>query len=111
MKTKTLVLAAIVIVTLSYRAGAQTNGSAGALPPPGFHHLHLNSTDPDAAIGFYSRQFPSTSKSSWGGFPALKTGKVFLLFNKVSTPPATEPQTAFWHFGWHVTDVRANMAM
>ena len=40
----------------------------------------------------------------------MKTGKVYLLFNKVSAPPLTEPQTAFWHFGWHVTDVRQNLA-
>ena len=32
---------------------------------------------------------------------------MLVLFNKVATPPATQPQTAFWHFGWHVTDVRA----
>ena len=25
------------------------------LPTPGFHHLHLNSVDPEAAIGFYER--------------------------------------------------------
>ena len=31
------------------------------LNKPGFHHLHLNSVDPDAAIDFYVRQFPSTS--------------------------------------------------
>ena len=41
------------------------------LPAPGFHHLHLNSVDPEAAIDFYTRQFPSTSKTSWGGLPAL----------------------------------------
>jgi hypothetical protein len=28
----------------------------GPLPPPGFHHLHLNSTNPEAAIDFYTRQ-------------------------------------------------------
>jgi hypothetical protein len=27
------------------------------LPAPGFHHLHLNSVDPDAAVAFYARQF------------------------------------------------------
>jgi hypothetical protein len=42
-----------------------------SLPTPGFHHLHLNSVDPDAAIDFYVRQFPSTKKGSWGGHPAL----------------------------------------
>ena len=41
------------------------------LPAPGFHHLHLNSVDPEAAIDFYVRQFPSTRKTTWGGLPAL----------------------------------------
>ena len=34
---------------------------------------------------------------------------MWVLFNKVTAPPATQPQTAFWHFGWHVTDVRATL--
>ncbi|MGH8734357.1 MAG: VOC family protein, partial [Burkholderiales bacterium] len=82
------------------------------LPAPGFHHLHLSSTDPDAAIVFYVRQFPSTSKTSWGGMPALASpNNVLMLFNRVNTAPASDPEaTAFWHFGWHVTDVRKNMA-
>jgi catechol 2,3-dioxygenase-like lactoylglutathione lyase family enzyme len=79
------------------------------LPAPGFHHLHLNSTDPEAAIDFYVKNFQSTSRSSWGGMPALKTGKVYILFNKVIAPPALMPQTAIWHFGWHVTDERASL--
>ncbi len=29
------------------------------LPTPGFHHLHLRAIDPAAAIGFYTRQFPT----------------------------------------------------
>ncbi len=81
-----------------------------ALPPPGFHHLHLNSIDPDKAIDFYTRQFPSTKKSTFAGAPALKSGKVYVLFTKVKTPPPTTPQTAIWHFGWHVVDVQKNKA-
>jgi catechol 2,3-dioxygenase-like lactoylglutathione lyase family enzyme len=78
------------------------------LPTPGFHHLHLNSVDPDAAIDFYARQFPTSSKVRWGGLPALKApNDVLILFTKVTTAPATSPQTAIWHFGWHVTDSRA----
>src|SRR5215469_3222241 len=81
------------------------------LPTPLFHHLHLNAVDPDAAIAFYTRQFPSTAKSSWGGFAALKSpNNVLVLFNKVEHAPPILPQTAIWHFGWHVTDVRANLA-
>lgn len=80
------------------------------LPAPGFHHLHLNSVDPDAAIDFYTRQFPSTSKGSWGGFPALRSpNDVWVLFTPVALPPASEPQSAIWHFGWHVTDSRRSL--
>jgi catechol 2,3-dioxygenase-like lactoylglutathione lyase family enzyme len=81
------------------------------LAPPNFHHLHLNSVDPDGAIDFYTRQFPSTAKSSWGGFRALASpNNVLMLFTKVDEPPATLPQSAIWHFGWHVTDARACLA-
>ena len=77
------------------------------LSTPKFHHLHLNSVDPDAAIGFYTQQFSSTAKGSWGGFPALKSpNDVMVLFTKVEEPPTSEPQSAIWHFGWHVTDSR-----
>ena len=80
------------------------------LPTPGFHHLHLNSVDPDAAIDFYVRQFPSTAKGSWAGEPALKSpNNVMVLFTKVDAPPATQPQTAIWHWGWHVTDARKSL--
>jgi len=80
------------------------------LGTPVFHHLHLNSTNPDAAIAFYTHQFPVTSKTTFGGAPALKSpNNVLVLFTKVNTPPALQPQTAVWHFGWHVTDVRQRM--
>jgi len=80
------------------------------LPAPGFHHLHLNSVDPDAAVDFYTRRFPTTAKTSWGGLPALASpNDVLVLFTKVATAPATSPQTAIWHFGWHVTDTRQTL--
>lgn len=79
------------------------------LPAPGFHHLHLNSVDPDAAIDFYLRQFASTARTAWGGMPALASpNNVLILFDKVDRAPATGPQSAIWHFGWYVTDVRAS---
>ena len=80
------------------------------LPAPGFHHLHLNSVDPDAAIDFYVRHFPRSTRATWGGLPALAApNDVLVLFTKVATPPPTSPQTAIWHFGWHVTDTRASL--
>jgi catechol 2,3-dioxygenase-like lactoylglutathione lyase family enzyme len=81
-----------------------------ALPAPGFHHLHLNSTNPDAAVDFYTRHFATTSRTTFAGEPALKMGKAYLLFTKVSAPPPTSPATAIWHFGWYVDDVRKRLA-
>jgi hypothetical protein len=84
---------------------------APVLPTPTFHHLHLNSIDPDAAIDFYTRQFASTSRTSWNGEPALDCGEgTLVLFSKVGSAPNTDPQrTALWHFGWHVPDSRASL--
>jgi catechol 2,3-dioxygenase-like lactoylglutathione lyase family enzyme len=109
VKIRIFLLTTILAVILAPCGKAQSNDPATVLPAPGFHHLHLNSVNPDAAIDFYTKQFPSTTKTTVAGFPALKTGKVYLLFTKVSAPPPTMPQTAIWHFGWHVVDVRKNM--
>ena len=80
------------------------------LPAPCFHHLHLNSVDPESAIDFYTRQFPATSKGSWADFPALRSpNNALVLFSKVDEPPPSEPQSAIWHFGWHVTDARRSL--
>ena len=78
------------------------------LPTPGFHHLHLNATDPDAAVDWYVRRFASNQRATWGGFPAVRAQtNVLMLFSKVDEPPKTSPQTAIWHFGWHVPDTQA----
>lgn len=78
------------------------------LEPPSFHHLHLNSVDPDAAIAFYAERFASTARADWNGIPALRSPtNVLVLFARVEAPPPTSPPTAFWHFGWHVQDTRA----
>jgi catechol 2,3-dioxygenase-like lactoylglutathione lyase family enzyme len=80
------------------------------LAAPGFHHLHLNSINPDAAVSFYVEHFPRSTKTSWGGFTALAApNDVLVLFTKVATPPTASPQSAIWHFGWHVTDTRKSL--
>jgi catechol 2,3-dioxygenase-like lactoylglutathione lyase family enzyme len=104
------VLALLTALAIAWLRETPAALQGDALPAPLFHHLHLNSTNPDKAIDFYTRQFPSTSRASWAGLPALRSpNNVLLVFTTVRTPPPTEPQTAIWHFGWHVTDVRARM--
>lgn len=103
------VVAAALAVVLGSLGAA--NGQTTNMRPPLFHHLHLNSVDPDGAIAFYTAQFPTTSKASWAGFPALKSpNDVMVLFTKVAAPPTIVPQSAYWHFGWHVPDVRESLA-
>ena len=88
-------------------------GSAApeTLPPPHFHHLALNSTDPEAAIAFYTKEFPSTSRTTWEGMPALMSPThVLVVFRKVAREPDADMEaTAYWHFGWAVTDSRASL--
>jgi len=80
------------------------------LPTPGFHHLHLNSPDPEHAIDWYTRQFPCTTRGEWGGFAALRSpNDVMVLFTRVAAAPPSAPQSAIWHFGWHVTDARRSL--
>jgi catechol 2,3-dioxygenase-like lactoylglutathione lyase family enzyme len=101
---------AVVLTLIAVSLQLPAIGSQSPLAAPTFHHLHLNSVNPEAAVEFYTKAFPSTSKGTFAGQPALSSpNNVWVLFNKVAAPPATEPQTAFWHFGWHVTDVRATL--
>lgn len=101
---------AVVLIVVALAAAKAAALQTTPLPAPAFHHLHLNSINPAAAIDFYTKAFPSTSKTTFAGQPALKSpNNVLVLFNKVATPPATQPTTAFWHFGWHVTDERATL--
>ena len=82
-----------------------------SLPPPKFHHLQLNSVDPDGAVAFYVKEFPSTSITTWEGMPALASpDSVLIVFNKVARQPQANPNiTAYWHFGWNVGDSRKRM--
>src|SRR5262245_59287723 len=109
MTTRTLFVTVTVVAALAWpRAGMH---GQEVLPAPGFHHLHLNSTNPENAIDWYVKAFPVNAKVTWGGQPALKApNNVLLLFTKVDQPPATQPQTAVWHFGWHVLKERETMA-
>ncbi len=107
MKAIPLLLAVLAWVPW-FGAAAQT-----ALPPPHFHHLALNSTDPDAAIDFYRKEFSSTARTSWEGLPALMSpSHVLIVFQKVAAPPPSDPEiTAYWHFGWAVPDSRKSLEL
>jgi catechol 2,3-dioxygenase-like lactoylglutathione lyase family enzyme len=110
MKSRALVVgAACLMAVLGAPGQVQTRQAAPGVSPAHFHHVHLNSVDPAAAAEYYSKPFTSASRTTFGGYDAVKTGNIYLLFTKVTTPPPTQPQSAVWHFGWNTPDSRQYM--
>lgn len=71
-----------------------------------FHHVHLNTTDPTAAIEFYTSHF-DCEKRDYHGQPAVFVQKSWLLFNKVEKPPPSDVISSIWHIGWGAEDMKA----
>lgn len=107
----------VVVFLLTTGAPVGTRSVGQRVAPARFHHLHLNSVDPAAAIGYYGRVFSDVTKATLGGFDGFTTtsrlatrpGNVHVLFTTVASPPPTEPQSAIWHFGWNAIDARAHL--
>ena len=85
---------------------------------PTFHHIHINSVNPDAALDWYSQFWPRGERTTFGGFPAFHD-EIYLLYTKVPSqaPGAFDPkrqrsvpQSAFWTFGSTFTDTVAMYA-
>jgi len=111
----------LIIVLSLTAAAAFSSGGLLAQPKPArfqpahFHHLHLNSLNPAAAIEYYARAFSTVAKARLAGFDGFTTtsrlssqaGNVVVLISKTETPPLVKPQSAISHFGWNVPDSRA----
>lgn len=103
-----LALAALMGGCLRYEGEPPEAGEVGSAPDvPALHHAHLNSVDPDAAIDFYLRLWPSGRRGEVAGHPAF-VAELALLFDRVDAPPPgawspslerSDPQSAFWHIG------------
>jgi catechol 2,3-dioxygenase-like lactoylglutathione lyase family enzyme len=88
-------------------AHAQTSTVAGpSTPTARFHHVHLNTTDPAAAIDFYTTKFKARKARFAGLMDAVWTGDSWLLFTKVPTSPASDLESALWHIGWGAEDMK-----
>ncbi len=106
-----IVFVGAFVSTVSVATPQHWTGAA----PAHFHHLHLNSVNPTAAVQYYARAFADITPTTLGGFEGFRTtsrlatrpGNVYVLFTKVDTPPLTESQSAIWHLGWNTPDSRA----
>ena len=78
--------------------------AAVAEPSAHFHHLHLNTTDPVAAIKFYTGKFDCEQRRFLDQ-DAVWAQQSWILFNKVKTAPPWQLTSAIWHFGWGAEDM------
>jgi catechol 2,3-dioxygenase-like lactoylglutathione lyase family enzyme len=65
-----------------------------------FHHVHLNVTDPQRTLAFYSKHFGASPVKFGGVADALFTERSFLLLQKVPSPASSDLTTGIWHIGW-----------
>ena len=88
-------------------AAQETKPAVTQFPEAHFHHLHLNTTDPQAAIDFYTSKFDCEKAKFAGVMDAVWAQKSWLLFAKVNQTPALDFTSAIWHFGWGAEDMKA----
>jgi catechol 2,3-dioxygenase-like lactoylglutathione lyase family enzyme len=71
-----------------------------------FHHVHLNTQDPQQAIEFYTSKFEARRARFAGLQDAVWTGDSWILFTKVNAPPPSALISPIWHFGWGAPDMK-----
>jgi catechol 2,3-dioxygenase-like lactoylglutathione lyase family enzyme len=71
-----------------------------------FHHLHINSADPDASIAYYLKHFNAKPAKFAGTADAVWVQKSWLLFNKVPVKAPIKINSAIWHIGWGAPDAK-----
>lgn len=96
---------AFVLSVLGLSEGA--GGGQQPMPEAHFHHLHLNTTDPKAAIEFYTSRFDCEKAKFAGLLDAVWAQKSWILFSKANTAPPWELVSSIWHFGWGAEDMPA----
>jgi catechol 2,3-dioxygenase-like lactoylglutathione lyase family enzyme len=64
------------------------------MPPAHFHHIHLNTTEPAAAIDFYRSKFDCEKAKFAGEWDGVWAQKAWILFNKVTAPPPSAEMPA-----------------
>lgn len=103
--------AAVVAVVgmLAARAGGAGAVQQAAAAPPvyRFHHVHLNSVDPDKAIAFYAAHFNAVRDAFAGRVPAVRAQGKWLLFDKVAEAPPWPVLSSLYHIGWGAPDMQA----
>jgi catechol 2,3-dioxygenase-like lactoylglutathione lyase family enzyme len=99
-RTSSLLAALLVIGTNAMAADSADSGIH-------FHHLHLNTVDPQRAIDFYSTKFEARKARFAGLQDAVWAHDSWILFTKVAADPPSDLVSPIWHFGWGAEDMKA----
>jgi catechol 2,3-dioxygenase-like lactoylglutathione lyase family enzyme len=103
-----VLFAATSMAQVTTKPGPTTTQQASASQQTAhFHHVHLNTTDPAAAIDFYTAKFKARKEKFAGLADAVWTGDSWLLFTKVNAAPPTDLVSGIWHIGWGAEDMKA----
>ena len=82
--------------------------AAPAFPAPAFHHIRVNSVDPERALDWWETFWPGGRRTTVAGLPAFEADGTYLLYNTVDEPAPgafdpergqSVPQSAFWTTG------------
>jgi catechol 2,3-dioxygenase-like lactoylglutathione lyase family enzyme len=95
-----LVIAALLAVFAMSARVLQVQGLSQAH----FHHVHVNSTDPQKTLEFYEHIFGSQRIKFRNVADGLFTSRGFILIDKVDRPPKDLETTAIRHIGWAGVD-------
>ena len=57
-----------------------------AFPAPAFHHIHVNSADPERALDWWETFWPAGRQTTVAGLPAFEADGVYLVYNTVDAP-------------------------
>jgi catechol 2,3-dioxygenase-like lactoylglutathione lyase family enzyme len=117
MKTHHRVLVSALGLILVHSRGTLAQSAPPSMPR--LHHVGLNTVDPEKAIAWYLKVWPSATRTTVAGYPAVQAD-MLILFNKVDRPPAgawrndlhrAESQSAFWHIGANIntTDIKERL--
>jgi len=112
---RTFLVAALLSTGLLGRHVVQTqvSNTSAAIPMPRYHHIHINSVEPEKSLDWYGKFYPTGKRTTVAGFPGFQGDDLYLLYSKVSkqAPGAFDraahrsvPQSAFWTFGSGVVD-------
>ncbi len=71
----------------------------------GFHHVHLASTDPRAALEWYTRAFGGETSRFAGLIPGVRYGDVWVLAKKVDQAQAPTKGRSIDHISWALPDL------